>query len=228
MKARDVMVSPVVTVQQSATVSDTAKTLVERGISAVPVVDPQGKVVGIVSESDLLHRVEAGTERRRSWWLRAIAADEVLAADHVKEHASKIADIMTQAVVTATPDTPLHEIAMLMERHAIKRVPILANGELVGIVSRANLVQAVASARKDLEVPLSDKAIRDKLLAQLNGECWAHTGLLNVTVTNGIVDLWGFSSSDVERRAIRVTAERAPGVAAVNDHLVTRQLRAWY
>ena len=228
MKARDVMVSPVVTVSQSATVRDTAKTLVERGISAVPVVDPQGKVVGIVSESDLLHRVEAGTERRRSWWLRAVADEELLAADYVKAHAGKVADIMTHAVVTATPDTPLHEIAMLMERRSIKRVPILANGELVGIVSRANLVQAVASARADLEVPLSDKTIRDRLLAQLNGQRWAHTGWLNVTVTNGIVDLWGFSSSDAERRAIRVAAEGAPGVSAVNDHLVTRELRGWY
>jgi CBS-domain-containing membrane protein len=228
MKARDVMVSPVVTVQQSATVSDAAKTLVERGISAVPVVESQGKVVGIVSEADLLHRVEAGTERRRSWWLRALAGDEVLAADYVKAHARKVADIMTRKVVTATPDTPLHEIAMSMERHSIKRIPILDNGQLVGIVSRANLVQAVASARMDPDLPLSDKAIREKLLGQLNTQAWAHTGLLNVIVTNGIVDLWGFSSSDVERRAIRVVAERAPGVRAVNDHLVTRQVQAWY
>lgn len=228
MKARDLMVSPVVTVQQSATVGETAKTLVERGISAVPVVNPQGKMVGIVSESDLLHRVEAGTERRRPRWLQAIAADESLAADYVKAHGRKVTDVMTRDVVTATPDTPLHEIAMSMERHAIKRIPILANGELVGIVSRANLVQAVASARADLEVPVSDKAIRDRLLAELNAQQWAHTGLLNVTVTNGIVDLWGFTSSDVERSAVRVAAERAPGVTAVNDHLVRRQWQAWY
>jgi CBS domain-containing protein len=228
MKARDVMVSPVVTVQQSATVSETAKTLVERGISAVPVVDAQGRIVGIVSEGDLLHRVEAGTGRQRSRWLSAIANEETLAADYVKAHARRVVDIMTRNVVTATPDTPLHEIARAMERHSIKRLPIVENGALVGIVSRANLVQAVASARADLEMPRSDKAIRDRLLAELNAQRWAHTGLLNVTVTNGIVDLWGFTSSDVERRAVRVAAETAPGVSAVNDHLVTRQAQAWY
>jgi len=221
MKARDVMVSPVITVAQTATVRDAARTLIEHGISAVPVVDQANAIVGIVSEADLLHRAEAGTERRRSWLLRAFTAGETLAADFAQSHARKVADIMTRAVITATPDTPLHEIAALMERHAVKRVPIVANGALVGIVSRANLVQAVASSGKELDVPPSDKAIRDAILAQLKAQPWAHTGLLNVTVTDGVVDLWGFSTSEAERKAIRVAAECAPGVCAVNDNLVT-------
>jgi CBS domain-containing protein len=126
---------------------------------------------------------------------------------------------MTKEVVTATPDTPLHEIAALLEKHSIKRVPIVEKGQLVGIVSRANLVQAVASAGKALEIPLSDTTIRDKLMSHLKGQNWAHTGMLNITVNGGVVDLWGLVRSDSERKAIRVAAEATFGVQAVNDHM---------
>jgi CBS domain-containing protein len=220
MKARDVMVSPVVTVKPSCTVKELAKILLERGISGVPVVDDAGKLVGIVSEGDLLHRAEAGTERQHSWWLRVVAGDGTLAADYAKAHARKIADVMTREVVTAAPDTPLNEVAMLLERHAIKRMPIVEHGRLVGIITRANLVQAVASAGTRLETPMSDAKIRDELLAQLRAQPWAHTGLLNVTVSDGVVDVWGMTYSDAERTAIRIAAETTPGVRAVNDHLI--------
>jgi CBS-domain-containing membrane protein len=227
MRARDVMVSPVITVKQSCTVREVAKIFVEQRISGVPVVDDQGKLVGIVSEGDLLHRSEADTERKRSWWLLALTDDETLAADYVKAHACRVADVMTRHVVTAAPDTPLREIAALLETNSVKRVPIMENGQLIGIVSRANLVQAVASARTGMDASPSDTAIRDNLLAHLTTQPWAHTGLLNITVTDGVVDLWGLTSSDAERQAIRVAAEGAPGVHAVNDHLVTRQLQRW-
>ena len=222
MKARDVMVSPVVTVKPYSSVKEVAKTLVEKCISAVPVTDDSGKLVGIVSEGDLMHRSEAGTERQRSWWLRLMAGDDMLAADYIKAHGRKIADIMTRKVITATPDMPLDEIAMLLEMNSIKRVPILRDGQLVGIVSRANLVQAVASAPKGLEIPLTDSTIRDKLLAHLKAQPWADTELLNVTVSDGVVHLWGITSSDAERKAIRIAAETAPGVRTVNDHLILR------
>src|SRR5450755_3989260 len=205
MKARDVMVSPVVTVKPSSSVKEVATTLLERRISAVPVVDDQGKLVGIISEGDLMHRSEAGTERQRSWWLLGWTGDETLAAE----------DVMTRNVITATPKTPLHEIAALLERNSIKRVPIVKDGQLVGIVSRANLIQGVASTRKELEIPLSDTNIRDKLLAHLTSQEWAHTSLLNVTVSGGVVNLWGITNSDAERMAIRVAAESAPGVCDV-------------
>jgi len=227
MKARDVMVSPVITVKPSSSVKEVAKTFLERRISAAPVVDDQGKLVGIVSEGDLMHRAEAGTERHHSWWLRALTAEETLAAEYVKAHARKVADVMTRDVITATADTPLHEIAALLEKNSIKRVPIVKNGQLVGIVSRANLIQAVASTRKGLEIPLSDTTIRDKLLAHLKGQTWAHTLLLNVTVNGGVVDLWGITRSDAERKAIRVAAESTPGVFAVNDNLITRPRGGW-
>ena len=224
MKARDVMVSPVITVKPSSSVKEVAKTFLERRISGVPVVDDQGKLVGIVSESDLMHRSEAGTERQRSWWLLGLTGDEVLAAEYVKAHARKVADVMTRRVITASPDTPLHEIAALLEKNSIKRLPIVKDGQLVGILSRANLIQAVASAQKGLEIPLSDATIRDKLLAHLKEQRWAHTGLLNVTVNDGVVNLWGMTSSDEERKAIRVAAETTRGVRAVNDNMVTRPI----
>jgi CBS domain-containing protein len=223
MKARDVMVSPVVTVKPSASVKEVAMLLLERRISAVPVVDDQGKVVGIVSEGDLLHRAEAGTERQRSWWLRGLTGEETLAAEYVKAHARKVADVMTSPVTTATPETPLHELATLMERNSVKRVPIVEDGQLVGIVSRANLVQAVASARESLlEIPLSDANIREKLLADLQKQAWGRPWLLNVLVNDGIVDLWGVARSDAEKTAVRVAAESIQGVRAVNDNLVIR------
>ncbi|MBN9040926.1 MAG: histidine kinase [Rhizobiales bacterium 62-47] len=226
MKAHDVMVSPVVTVKPSATVKDVAKLFLERRISAVPVVTGQGKLVGIVSEGDLVHRAEIGTEQRRSWWLLLLAEDQELAADYIKAHGRKIEDVMVRNVITATPDTPLDEVARLLEQHGIKRVPIVRDGQLVGIVSRANLVQAVASSGSKLEIPVSDGSIRDKLLLHLNAQRWAHTELLNATVNDGIVDLWGVTGSETERKAIRVAAETTTGVRAVKDHMMVRRIES--
>src|SRR5207249_3545040 len=129
-------------------------------------------------------------------------------------------DVMTRNVITAGPDTPLFEIATLLEKHSIKRVPIVKDGQLIGVVSRANLLHGLASSRKALEVQASDTTIRDQLLEHLNNQAWAHTALLNVTVNEGVVDLWGITGSEAERKAIRVAAESIPGVRAVNDHLV--------
>jgi CBS domain-containing protein len=172
MLARDVMVAPVITVKPSTTVKEVAELFLEKRISAAPVLDSQQKLVGVVSEGDLLHRVEAGTERRRSWWLKGLIGDDTLAAEYVKSHGLKVSDVMTRSVVAAAPETPLHEIATLMEKNAIKRVPILENGKLVGIVSRANLIQAVATARKLLDIPLSDTTIRENIMSHLKKQPW--------------------------------------------------------
>ena len=221
MKARDVMVSPVVTVGEDSTVRDVARILLANHISAVPVVDSGGKVIGIVSEADLMHRTECGTERPTSWWLSMISGDRALAAEYVQSHARKVKDLMTTEVQTAGPDTPLVEIADMFEEKHIKRVPVVnAAGEIIGIVSRANIVQAVASARPMLEISLPDAAIREKLIAELKKQSWSHVHKLNATVTNGVVDLWGFAQSESERQAIKVTAESIPGVVEVNDHLM--------
>ena len=225
MKARDVMTLGVYTVKPTTSVKDVARLFMQRRISAVPVVDDQGKIIGIVSEGDLLHRSEISTQRRHPWWLDLMVRDEVLdAEEYIKAHAQQVADIMTRNVITAEPDTPLQEIAEILAKYTIKRVPIVRDGRLVGIVSRANLVQAIATSGSDLDVPLSDTTIREQLLTHLNKEDWAHTALLNVTVNGGVVDLWGFIESDTERKAIRIAAEATPGVRAVNDHMTARPI----
>jgi CBS domain-containing protein len=227
MKARDVMVSPVITVKPSATVREVAKLLLKYRISAVPVVDGDDRVVGIVSEGDLLHRAEAGTEWQRSWWLRVFASNETLTQDYIKAHAGRVEDVMTRDVIVARPCAPVHEVAALLEKNGIKRVPVVENDRLIGIVSRANLIQAVASARPELEIPQSDSAIREHLLVHLKQQPWAHTSLVNITVANGVVDLWGTTETDAESNAIRIAAEATQGVSAVNNNLTTYPTHGW-
>ena len=173
MNAADVMVTNVITVGLDACLQDVAHLLLTNRISAVPVVDSDGKVVGIVSEGDLMRRAEAGTGRRRSWWLSLLTGKEVLAAQYVKEHSRKVADVMTRDVITATPDTPLQDIANVLEKNSIKRVPIIKDGKMVGLVSRANLLQALASLRKQIEggTP-NDTKIRETVVQRLNAEPW--------------------------------------------------------
>lgn len=221
MNARDVMVSPVITVGVNDTVRDVAKLLIKNRISAVPVVDHTGRIVGIVSEADLMHRSETGTDRPASWWLSLISGERAVAEEYLKSHATKVKDVMTKHVQTARPDTPLNEIADMLEEGHIKRVPIVnERSDLVGIVSRANIIQFVASAHPRLEISAPDRLIRERLMAELKKQSWSHVHKLNATVTNGVVDLWGVAESDTERAAIRVAAESTPGVAAVNDHLI--------
>jgi CBS-domain-containing membrane protein len=223
MNAADVMVTNVITVGLDACLQDVAHLLLTNRISAVPVVDSDGKVIGIVSEGDLMRRAEAGTGRRRSWWLSLLTGKEVLAAQYVKEHSRKVADVMTRDVITATPDTPLPDIANILEKNSIKRVPIIKDRKMVGLVSRANLLQALASLRKQIEggTP-NDTKIRETVVQRLNAEPWLRSSLINVIVQEGTVELWGIVDSPTEKKAVRVAAEETPGVRAVNDNLIIR------
>ena len=223
MNAADVMVTNVITVGLDACLQDVAHLLLTNRISAVPIVDSDGKVVGIVSEGDLMRRAEAGTSRRRSWWLSLLTGKEGLAAQYVKEHSRKVADVMTRDVITATPDTPLQDIANILEKNSIKRVPIIKDGKMVGLVSRANLLQALASLRKQIEggTP-NDTKIRETVVQRLNAEPWLRSSLINVIVQDGTVELWGIVDSPTEKKAVRVAAEETPGVRAVNDNLIIR------
>jgi CBS domain-containing protein len=130
MQAKDIMTAEVITITEDASVSDVASLLLDNGISALPVVDATGKLLGIVSEGDLMHRAEAGTGRRRSWWLSLFTDANASAAQFVKEHSRRVGDIMTRNVITAGPDTPVAEIAELLESNRIKRVPIVEDGKL--------------------------------------------------------------------------------------------------
>jgi CBS domain-containing protein len=220
MKAADVMVCAVISVRPNARVEELANTLLANRISAVPVIDEQGELVGIVSEGDLMRRAEAGTERSRPWWLEYLTGKQVLAAEYVKSHSHKVTDVMTRSVITATPQTPLREIAALLERNRIKRVPIVQNGKVVGIVSRANLLKALAGmpAKNAAAASVGDSQIRDQVLSRLNAELW-RPSMLNVTVRDGTVDLWGFVTSDDEKKATRIAVESISGIKTINDHL---------
>jgi CBS domain-containing protein len=221
MQAKDIMARDVITVAETSTVNDVAKVLLDRGISAVPVVDDSGKVTGMVSEGDLLHRSEAGTGRRRSWWLSLFADADVLAEEFVKEHSRRVSDVMTRNVITARPDTELVEIAELLEKNRIKRVPIIEDGKLVGIVSRANLIQALTRQPEESKKfeGLNDSEIHERILARLKAEPWS-AYWLNVRVDKGVVELWGTATSSAQKRAARLAAELTPGVVHVADNIV--------
>jgi CBS domain-containing protein len=221
MQAKDIMTTVVATVAPDLKVEDVAKLLLGWNISAAPVVDDQGAVVGIVSEGDLLHRSESETERRRSWWLNLFEGTEERARDYVKSHGRRAEEVMTREVITVSEDMPVGEIAEILEKHRIKRVPVVQDGKLVGIVSRANLLQGLA-AHKDriaLESSPDDRTIREAVLARVAEEDWITHGNLNVMVTDGVVELWGWVDSKDERAALKLAVETVPGVAAVEDHL---------
>jgi CBS domain-containing protein len=221
MIASDVMTRNVISVSPDATVAEAVELMLDRGISGLLVVDRTGTLAGIVTEGDLLRRDELGTERRRSWWLRLIASPGRQAADFTRTHGRRVADVMTHDVVSVSTDSPLEEIVALMEEHRIKRVPVVDGDKVAGVVSRADLLRALsAAARERGAVTVEDSAIRGQILDTLSREAWAPKTTVNVTVVNGVVDLWGTISNDQERRAICVIAENASGAKKVIDHLV--------
>jgi CBS domain-containing protein len=218
MRAQDVMTTHVVTLTPDTTVLDAAKRFVEHRISGAPVVEADGHVVGVLSEGDLLRRVEIGTDgSRRTSWLDFFTDSSAVA--YVKSHAQRVEDVMTRDVIAVDVDTPLSEIATLLESRGIKRVPVLHDHRLAGIVSRSNLLQALAStgAADAQSVSASDREIRDQLMKELEGRPWSFAGR-NVVVSDGVVHLWGVFRSMEAVQAVRVAAERIPGVKDVRDH----------
>jgi CBS domain-containing protein len=221
MKAQDVMTSPPITVRPDMPVAEIAALLIERRISAVPVVDASGRMIGIVSEGDLLRRCELGSDRQRSQWLELLLDRDVPAADFTKAHGKFARDVMTPDVVSVAPDADLVHIAALLERRRIKRVPVVRDGALVGIVSRANVLRGlVASRRSESAGPAaSDMDIRKRLEERLASESWVDASRLNIVVNDGVVHLWGIVGSDEQRRALAVAAQNIAGVRDVVDHL---------
>jgi len=221
MRAMDIMTSEVITVEEDATVQAAAELMAEHGISALPVVDKDTRVIGIVSEGDLLHRAETATEQRRSWWLEIMTSTNQLAGEYIKSHSAKVTDVMTRDVISVTDTTPVADIAVLLETHRIKRVPVLRDGRLAGIVSRANLVRALAMTinERASSTEADDQNIRNKLLAELKAQKWAAVSPANVTVKDGVVHLWSSYLSEQEKRALVVAAENIPGVRRVEDHM---------
>jgi CBS domain-containing protein len=226
MRAMDVMTTDVISVDPDTTVQALATLLAERGISGAPVVDAGGRLVGIISEGDLLHRAEIGSARRhrvrrRSWWLDHFASD--LARDYVKSHGRTVKDIMTRDVVIVTEDTELAEVAALLEAKRVKRVPVMREDKVVGIISRANIVRAVGATKgaPAREGEGDDRSIRAHLLAELSNEEWAKVWPEDIIVRDGIVHFWISEDEPPEKRqALRVAAETIPGVRGVEEHVL--------
>lgn len=213
MQAADVMTTHVVFVAPETPVAEVARCLIERRISAVPVIRPDGGLVGIVSEGDLMRRAEMGTERHPARWL----ADD-RARDYAKSHGPVARDVMTRDVVTATEETSLEDVATMLERYRIKRVPVVRAGSVVGIVSRADLLHGLVALQRGPSAPASDRRLRT-LVMQAAAASGSDLLYVNVVVAAAVVELWGGVRSQAQKEAIGIAAASVPGVKAVEDHL---------
>jgi CBS domain-containing protein len=221
MKAMDVMRYRVVTVAPDSTVAEAARLMLHHGISGLPVVDAKGALAGIVTEGDLLRRAETGTEKKRPHWLEFFLGPGKLAGEYVQTHGRKVDEVMTRKVVIVAKDAALDTVVDLMERHRIKRLPVVEGGRLVGIVSRANLLQALAQlAPAAPPVKASDAEIRAKVLDEIDRHPWALRGAMDAAVKDGEVVLRGVIGDDRQRQALKVAVENVAGVKAIVDHLI--------
>jgi CBS domain-containing protein len=219
MKARDVMTPRVISIETDAPIMRAVRLMLQNRISGLPVVGPKGELVGMVTEGDFIRRGEIGTQRRRNRWLEFLVGPGRLADEYVHARGRKVEEVMTREPITVTEDTPLDEVVRLMERHRIKRLPVLRERELVGIVTRANIMHALVSLAAETQAPAGDDAtIREQILAECGKQSWAP--MANVVVRNGVVELWGTITDERERQALIVAAENVAGVKTVHDHLV--------
>jgi CBS domain-containing protein len=218
MHAADVMTPDVIFAGPDTSLAELVRLMLDHDVSGVPIVE-DGRVIGMVSEGDLLRRVELGIEARPLRWLELLSSSDRLAADYAKSHGRKASEIMTRDVVTVDAATPITEVAHLLEVRHIKRVPVTRGGRLVGIVTRRNLLQALATSLAAPAADADDRTIRDAFYAELQRQAWATHSSINAVVTDRVVHLWGVAPDETVRQAIIVVAENIPGVQAVEDHM---------
>ena len=219
MQVKDVMTRNVISVPADETILKAAQLMLENRISGLPVVDARGNLVGVLTEADFLRRREIGTQRRRPKWLEFLTGPGRLAAEYVHTSGRRVDEVMTPDPYTVSEDDSLETVVELMERRGIKRVPVLRNGHIVGIVSRANLMHALATLAHYVPAPGGgDFEIRDRILTTLATQAWGRS--INVIVLNGVAELWGTLMDERERQAVIVAAENVAGVKKVHDHLV--------
>jgi len=219
MKATDVMTRQVICVAPDSSIVEALRLMLQNRISGLPVVDKNGELIGIVTEGDFLRRSELGTQRRRAKWLEFIVGPGKLAEDYVHASGRKVEEIMTPEPCVVSEDDTLEKVVELMERRRVKRLPVVREGRMVGIVSRANLMHALASMARDAQPTAGpDWSIRNQVLTALGAQHWAPR--INVVVKNGVAELWGTITDDRERQGIIVVAENVDGVKEVHDHMV--------
>lgn len=219
MQAIDIMTPKVISVGPDAEVREIAQLLLNHRISAVPVVDDEHRVIGIVSEGDLMHRVKDDGDHGHSWWLTLFTGGKD-AGDYVRSHGRKAHEVMTPNPMTVEENTPLHTIARLLEKRRIKRVPVVRDGKLVGIVSRANLLQGIANAAvAPTQSPADDRQIREAILTEVEDNTGVQSEGISLIVDGGVVEIWGLVESLEQKQAVTVAAENVPGVTRVENHL---------
>ena len=220
MEARQVMTSPILTISPGASLRQAIEMMLEKRVSGLPVVNEIGQLVGLISEGDLLHRSELGTERHRSKWLDFLVGPGRSASDYVQSHSRRVADVMTTDIVTVQEATPLEEVVQIMEKRRIKRVPVVRDGGVSGIVTRSDLLRAFLKMSAARETAISDDEIQKKIYDTIEQEGWAPAGSIHVKVADGHVTLVGTIFDERERDAIRVCAENQPGVTHVSDDMI--------
>lgn len=220
MEARQIMTSPILTISPGATVRQAIEMMLEKRVSGLPVVDEIGQLVGMISEGDLLHRSELGTEKHRSKWLDFLLGPGRSASDYVHSHSRRVADVMTTDVVTVQEATLLEDVVRLMEKRRIKRVPVVRDGGVSGIVTRSDLLRAFIKTSAAQVVAKSDDEIKQKIYDTIEQEGWAPAGSIHIKVVDGHVTLAGTIFDERERDAIRVCAENQPGVTGVTDDMI--------
>jgi CBS domain-containing protein len=222
MKVAGIMTRAVVSVGPDESIMHAVRLMLQRRVSGLPVVDAHGALIGIVTEGDFLRRAETGTARRRPRWLEFILGPGRLADEYVHTHARKVGDVMSRRVRTVDEETTLKDVVQIMEQHRIKRLPVVRDSRLVGIVSRVDLVRALGSFVGEAKpVSADDASIQQRLVRELEGQSWAPVGTINVIVRDGVVHLWGTITEEGQRHGIRVAAENTRGAKAVVDHLVS-------
>jgi CBS-domain-containing membrane protein len=221
MKARDVMAHPVISVEAETPIQVAIRLMLQKKISGLPVADNSGNLVGMVTEGDFLRRAESGTEHKQSRWLDFLMGPGQLADQYIKAHGRKVAEVMTKDVKSVDENTQLGDIVAMMERNRIKRVPVLRGKKLVGIVTRANLLRALASLMHELPpAKTDDAAIRDKIMEQLQSEKWTPVATVDAVVRDGAVTLTGYVIDERQRGALKVLVENVPGVKLVHDQML--------
>jgi CBS domain-containing protein len=222
MRVSDVMTRNVVSIRPDDTILKAARLMLQGRISGLPVVDSKGDLVGMVTEGDFLRRTEIGTEHERPKWIQFVLGPGRLADEFTRVSGRKVEDVMTQDPVTVGEDIDLAGVVELMERNRVKRLPVVRDGKIVGIISRANLMRAIVSLPQDKAPAGGDAAIRDEILAAFAAHPWAPR--IDVIVKDGVAELWGTITDDRERKACVVVAENVPGVRGVRDHIVSVEL----
>lgn len=220
MKAQEIMTRDVITVRPDTSVREIAARMVEKHISGVPVLTDDGTLIGMVSQSDLLHRAEVGTERKHKWWFRILADSSALAREYTKAHGLKAHDIMTRYVVSVRDDAELRDVADILDKRRIKRVPVVEGDRLVGIITRSDLVRVLSQVQVSKAASKIDNAALHKTLHdRVRAQSWINDHYINLTVNDGVVELWGFVDTADQRRALRVLVEETKGVSRVDDKI---------